>query len=400
MAKTKSIIILTIAAILATGCASMRDTRTYHDEYIINVSGGTECNAEGETGYSAQLSYDQRIGKSDFFLGMMAHGAQLSDTGLHNSLQLVGMDVALSYNLDLGVIYIQPKGFAGLGMVSHNTVMATTPDMLGNFVRVERQQPFLAPEVGLRLDLGFDLGKVRFGIYAEKIWQFASYNPTVVNNNLTVAREWLTNSPFSAGITIGIDIDNGIKHQGGNDVPQVEGVAFYGTRGWEAGGELIFQRNTGMPWSTAETGLRGEYVMSTHYGIRITETLDELNKSTAQLGWGLFLHPAGPESVHTFRLMAWAGVGELEASAETQVGDGEVSSGRFGTVQATPKANIEFSYILRPSKDFRRLSIIATVGTSYSVIPGTQVSGSTVLVAETTQKPWALYGGLGLGWAL
>jgi len=391
---------MALAAVLATGCATMRDTRTYHDERIISVSGGTECNADGETGYTATVSYDQRIAKSDFYLGIMAHGAVLSDTVLHNSLQLVGMDVALSYNLELGALYIQPKAVAGLGMVSHNTVMTTTPDMFGNFTRVERQQPFLAPEAGLRLDLGLNLGVVRVGVYTEKIWQFAAHNPTVVNNNLTVAREWLTNSPFSAGITIGIDLDNGISHQGGNDVTNVEALGCYGTQGIEAGGQLIFQRNTGMPWLVgAEKGLRGEYVMSSHYGIRFTETLGEpINKSTVQLGWGLFLHPAGPESIHTFRLMAWAGIGETEVTAETRVGD--ISSGRFGTVEATPKGNLELSYILRPFKDYRRFYFIATAGVSYQVIPGTKVSGATTLVAETTEKPFSFYGSLGIGFAL
>ena len=168
--KTRILIILT-ACLIATGCATLRDTRVYHEERIISLSGGTEINKGGETGASATLAFDQRISKRDLFLGFQAHGAWLQDTGLTYPTQLVGMDVSLSYRWQLGALYIQPKGFFGLGMVSHNTVMSTKPDFIGNFVRNERQQSFLTPEAGVRLDVGFQLGKTRLGAYASYTWQ-------------------------------------------------------------------------------------------------------------------------------------------------------------------------------------------------------------------------------------
>jgi hypothetical protein len=388
-----------IAIILTTNVANAangnRDTRTYHDETIWSLSGGWVKLAEGESGFSGAIGFDQALWKSDFFLGFQAHGATVANTDLHNRINIVGMDVALSYKIELGALYIHPKVFAGLGMVSHNTVMETEPDMFGDYNRIERQQSYFAPEVGGRIDVGVQMGKFGIGAYASYTKQFGQYAPTSVNENLTVTKEWLTQSPFEAGIAIRWDIDNGIKHSGGNDLPIMEAFGGYGSKGVEAGAQLIFQRNNGLPWLIKEEqSLRGEYIASSHYGIRfaMSEPTGDC-RLTAQVGYGLFFTPKGPDCVHCFRTMVWLGVGEARAEATTTTGE---ANGSFGSVQATPKGNVEVSYILRPFKDYRRFYFIATAGAAYQYIPGTSADGASTIVSQSTEKPFSFYGSLGV----
>ncbi len=388
---TRYITALVLALILTTMTANaQRDSRQWHDEYIVTASGGYEKNSEGETGYRAELSYDHRMFKSNAFLGMMVHGSALKADDLHDHIYVVGMDVALSYRFQLGAVYIQPRVYGGLGMVSHNTVMESEPDMFGDYNRIERQQSYFAPEVGGRIDVGVQMGKFGIGAYASYTKQFGQYAPTTVNENLTVTSEWLTQTPFSAGIAMRWDVDHGVRHRGGNNVPLIGAHATYGNNGLEAFVSIIFQRNTGLFWLWKEDeGLRGEYIASTHYGLRFGVTDPAgLCRTSAQVGYGLFFHPGGPESVLCWRVMGWLGVGESATAATTQSGE---AVGRFGTVQATPKGNLEADFILH----FGRFDFMVKGGVGYQVTPGTQTSGASVLVDSSSDAPFSYYGGIG-----
>lgn len=394
----KYIFIALVALILTTTnvANAQRDTRTYHDETIWSLSGSWVNFAEGESGFSGAIGFDQALWKSDFFLGFQAHGATAATADLYNRINLVGMDVALSYKVNLGAVYIHPKIFAGISMVSHNTVMTTKEDLFGKYSLVERRQVFLKPEVGARLDLGFQIGSFGIGVYASYAKQSDKFIPTSVNENLTVEKEWLSHSPFEAGIALRWDIDNGIKHSGGNDLPIVEAFGGYGTKGIENGAQLIFQRNNGLPWLIKEEeSLRGEYIASSHYGIRFAMSKPTGDyRLTAQVGYGLFFTPKGPDCVHCFRTMVWLGVGEGYAEATTE--SGEEASGEFNSVQATPKGNVEVSYILRPFKDYRRFYFTATAGAAYQYVPGTSADGASTIVSQSTEKPFSFYGSLGV----
>lgn len=402
MAKKILLAIMAIALVASTTVQAQRDTRTHHDETIIMVSGGYTIAKTAEQGFSFSASYDQRMGKSPFFLGMMVQGENLNHTELHSNLTLVGMDVALSYKFQFGAFYLQPRLFGGLSMVSHNTIMRSEFNYLvGSFTQVERQQQFLSPEVGLRMDMGVKFGKFGIGAYASYAKQFASFTPTNATN-MTIENEWLTNSPFSAGLVLRWDVDGGITHRGGNNVPLIEPFGAYGNKGFEVGTTVIFQRNDGFHFLASETaGKRGEYIACHHYGLRfgLTDPIGNQRQSV-QLGYGLFLTPRGPESVSCWRLMAWAGIGEAATAATTTTNTTIGASGRFGSIQATPKGNLELSYILRPFKDFRRMYAAITAGCAYQYIPQTQVGGSSVLVDQTSEKPFSYYGGISIGVSL
>lgn len=352
-----------------------RDTRTAHVQNVISLGFGTEkMGTEG--GYVATLAYHQRIGK--LFIGLQGRGELWSSPKLEQPGCGGGMDAVLSWRWDTTAFYCHPQILGGVGLVTHNAIM-----MSETGVEVQRQLLHLAPEVGAKIEIGFKLQSVGIGIYAAYMWQFGSFTPTVVDK-MTVEEEWMTHSPFTAGINLTFGIDRGRVHSGGNNLPLVEVLGGYGTRGWETGAKLVFQQNKGKPWQRKnEEGLRSEHVMSSHYGAYFA---CQGGLITAQFGYGYFIHPKGSKSKSTYRAMLWLGLGELGTVAETSAGEGVNSS--FGVVQATPKASLEASYILRPFKN-RRIGFSATLRGDYSYQPDVKTAGESTLVRQDKEKPFS-----------
>lgn len=390
MTKTRRYIILVIVLILmATNANAQRDARAYGQRSFINLSVETLKDSCGATGYGGALSFDRKVRETPLWLGIQARGAYA-----HDSLTtqfLAGVDMTLALRLELGALYLQPKGLVGVGMASQNRIVSN-----GN--RFVEQFPFLALEAGGRLELGFKVKSVCFGIYAQYLEQFAEPQEHSAGA-AKVEKEWLSQDPFSAGFVLSFGLDKTKRHVGGNNVPLIGAFATYGTYGLESGVKLLFNENHGLPWlKGAAEGTRGEYVASEQYGLRISETLGDIKRSSAQLGYGLFLHPTGPDAVLCYRIMVWGGLGEAMSQSAYSASSEYTNeySGRVQSLQTGVKGSFEGEILAH----FGRWCFSAIGGVSYTKVFGTQTAGIVQLDELNFETPWSFYGGLGVQFAL
>ena len=386
---TRSYIIIALALILTTNVANaQRDARAYGQRSFVNLSVETLNDSCGATGFGGALSFDRKVRETPLWLGIQARGAYA-----HDSLTthiLAGVDMSLALRLEIGALYIQPKGLVGVGMASQNRVVSN-----GN--RFVEQFPFLALEAGGRLELGFKIKSVCFGIYAQYLEQFAEPQQHSAGA-AKVEKEWLSQDPFSAGFVLSFGLDKAQRHVGGNNVPLVGAFATYGTYGLESGVKLLFNENHGLPWLRGAEGMRGEYVASEQYGLRISETLGDINRTSAQLGYGLFLHPTGPDAVLCYRIMVWGGLGEAMSESAYSASSEYTNeySGKVQSLQTGLKGSIEAEIIAH----FGRWCFSAIGGVSYTKVFGTQTAGYVQLDEISFETPWSFYGGLGVQFAL
>jgi hypothetical protein len=403
--KKTFFIISAIALMVTVSCpieakGQNRDTRTYADAECFTLYGGTSRYATGEGAWGGALHYQSNIGSSRWMIGVQLNGAIATtpDTnatpGRRN--RMVGMDATLGFRMKAGVFYIQPTVLAGVGSVVKSTALHAAETTIGEGPRARYHENWLAIEAGARIEAGAQFGWFGAGIFCQYIWQNNCYKP-ITTNNMVVDAEWLVATPFTAGIAASFNLDHGTRHHGGNNVSLVEGFGTYGTRGWETGAKVLWNRNTGfLVLSGKEPGLRGEFIASTEYGLRIATTLASPNLSTAQIGVGKVFHFKGPESPVLLKATLWGGLGELPVWMATSTGDNYTDG--LKTIQPTIKGNAEIQVTFRvPAIRRGYLSLLG--GCSYEHAAGNKVSGKAVIKAEGADKPFAVYGGVALGWS-
>ena len=383
--------ILLAAALLlvATNIQAQRDTRAHGEKNLLSFSGETLKMKSGEVGYGGAISYDRKLKSKPFWIGLQARGACAHDS-LASQI-LAGLDMTLSYRAELGSFYLQPKGMFGVGMSSQNRIVSN-----GN--RFIEQFPFLCLEAGGRIELGFKVKSCCFGLYGQYIYQFAEPQQHSAGAAV-VEKEWLVETPFSAGFVFAISLDKATRHVGGNNVPLIEGFATYGTYGLESGVKLLFNENRGLPWLRENAvGLRGEFACSEQYGLRLSETLGDIKRTSAMLGYGFFFHPTGPDAVLCYRVMGWAGLGEASSYSEYHASAEYVNDymGSVDALQTGIKGNLEAEVMLH----LGRFTASLMGGLSCTKVFGTQTAGIVKLDEETLENPWAFYAGVALGFAL
>lgn len=368
------IIAITIITLTPTTTNAQRIIRQWDDNPIISASAGWIVASAGDKGVGATVSVDQTLYKN-LKIGFQIHVANLQNQNLHNPITLVGMDVALSYKIKLGSLCIQPKVFGGLGMVSHNTIMGQ--ENLFDACQIQRQQVFLAPEAGIRIDAVLQWGKLGVGPYVSYTKQIARMTPTVTN--LTVEKEWLTASPFEVGATVRLDLERGASHRGGNTVPI---IGLYGGFGNSTvfGAQFLFSRNNGfLVLSKRPENLRCERIASTVCGGRFEVEASGNHRLSAMIGCGKVFHFGGPTSMFRWWTVVWTGFTEDFTSASTTAA-GE-ANGVFGSILTCPAASGELSCSIVPFKNHRELDFKFTLEGGALYNGGTKVGGKSNIIS-------------------
>lgn len=397
--KKTFFIINAIALMVTVSCPTatkgQRDTRFGDDRHIFGLSGAWSRYQAGESGVAVNLSYDQLL-KGVWWLGIegnLTATRTTPDTTPFLPQELVGVNVKFGPRFEWGAVYVHPAVLAGVGMVAQNRVLFQD-------ITVPQSLPFLCPQAGARVEFGAQLGGLTLGVYAEYIRQFAQLQPFRLNG-AELKAEWLSQHPLYLGATLGLAINNGTRHHGGNNVPIVEGFGAYGTKGGEAGAKLIWNCNTGLPWLLSkDPGLRGEFIASNQYGVRFAESFGDVNRTSVQLGYGLSLHPNGPESAVLYRMSLWAGLGEAGHSSSFGVNQENGSyEGSLSALQTGFKGNAEVDVSFRIPA-IRRFYVSVLGGVSYTKVFGTRTSGNVNLTSASFENPLVLYCGVALGWSL
>lgn len=386
MNKAILAITLLLATALVPAQARERDTTHFRQVEVFTLYGGTSMYQMGSTGINGSLHYQTNLGASRWMLGVQYNAASVHTPDSFqtegSNRTLFGVDVTIGFREEFGWFYVQPTALIGASSLNKNTV-------LWGDLAVRRDQGFLAWEGGVRLEAGFRIGPVGVGVFAEKKWQDSRYTPTTADG-MEIKAEWATHSPFTAGVAASVNLDHGVRHRGGNNVPLIEAFGAYGTRGFEAGGKVLFSRN-----GFFGSGIR---VFSTEYGFSASRTISQPQLLTAQIFGGLVFHWDGPDSPLMAKIRLGGGVGELPVWMDN-TGTTAVYDGYVWTVQPTLKGTIEAQLVFRHPEARRAYGFVGG-GISGDIVPGTEVSGPIEITNDGAEKPWTAYISLGLGWSL
>lgn len=387
------VIALTVMMMIATTSTAQRDTRNWESSHMFGLSFGTATWLDDQdASWGLTLQYDRKLGETNWWLAWSLSGANATIEEDFTQF-LLGANMGIGYRLMLGPVFIHPRLYGGFGMVANNFVV--TPRS-GAYDIIE-SYPCLTFQGVARLDAGVRIANVCLGAYISATAQYAPDMPYSHSPYVTVEKAWKTYNPVEVGVTASYALDKGKKLVGGNNAPIVEGYGAYGSYGPEAGVKLIWSEMTGYPWLfTKESGLRNEMCASTQVIMRISETLGDVQRTCAQLGYGLLVHPWGPKSPLMGRVALYAGIGErLKSSAVSyvQIYQHDYNSESWGQLTGA-RGDVECDLSFHSGQFYATLG----AGLSYTHINGTSTDDHITVDAQEFESPWGwkIFAGVGL----